>query len=521
MFLKNKNLYLLLPAVLLIGGYIIISQILLKDKTDMKLRVAFPYDKPASHYEPTRIHLGPEYIFLENIYSPLVELSNANGQPIGGVAEKFQWDENTNEYFLHIRKGLKTIDGYEITAFDAEFSLKRLLVNSSNTHGNFKDIICPDSKLETIESPCDGIEVKDKYTLVLRPGEKKPFLTHILTAIDFAVIPKTSVDPKTLKIVDYRNTSGPYYVDSSSNDGKILLKVNPNHYHYSDELPQEVEFIPSGIGDHKSSIDLYKEGEVDHITTIDKLNPEKVIGLSKEVDDASLHTTMDIRTFAVFFTERGMKEFSQDERLAYGKKIKEALSSYFLSRPGYQDRKQFLPPFGDGQLSDEQKEAIEKKIKNTSFDVKGGNFRLALLRVGSIDNYQKLLEQSLPGIEVFESNKIPALTNYGSLEEMPHAFIGGPDITFNEDISLITYSVNAGVFGMTKTERQRWIAKYMSIIDKSVRLDMLQELHFKSLMEGVIFPLASSPYIALLRKPWKSNLPQIFANNPIWTITKN
>ncbi|PIP94736.1 MAG: hypothetical protein COW00_02385 [Bdellovibrio sp. CG12_big_fil_rev_8_21_14_0_65_39_13] len=522
MFLKNKLSLSLFVTILLIGGYIAIKiQVSQKDKKDMKLRVAFPYDKPASHYEPTRIHLGPEYIFLENIYSPLVELSNANGQPIGGVAEKFQWDEKTSEYYLHIRKGLKTIDGYEITAFDAEFSLKRLLVNSSNTHGNFKDIICPDSELETIESPCDGIEVKDKYTLILRPGEKKPFLTHILTAIDFAVIPKTSVDPKTLAIIDYRNTSGPYYVDSSSEDGKILLRVNPNHYHYSDALPQEVEFIPSGIGTHKSSIDLYKEGKVDHITTIDKLNPEKIINLSKEVNDASLHTTMDIRTFAVFFTERGLKEFSSDERLAYGMAIKDALSSYFLSQPGYQDRKQFLPPFGDGQLSEDQKETVEQKIKNMKTDIRGEKLKLALLRVGSIENYQKPLEKALPGIEIYESNKIPALTNYSSLEEMPHAFIGGPDITFNEDISLITYSINAGVFGMSKVERQQWIAKYMSIIEKSARLDMLQKLHFKSLMDGIIYPLASSPYIALLRKPWKSHLPQIFANNPIWTITKN
>jgi len=154
-------------------------------------------------------------------------------------------------------------------------------------------------------------------------------------------------------------------------------------------------------------------------------------------------------------------------------------------------------------------------------DVRGEKLKLALLRVGSIENYQKPLEKALAGIEIYESNKIPALTNYNSLEEMPHAFIGGPDITFNEDISLITYSINAGVFGMSKIERQQWIAKYMSIIEKSARLDMLQKLHFKSLLDGIIYPLASSPYIALLRKPWKSHLPQIFANNPIWTITKN
>ncbi|MEK6625285.1 MAG: hypothetical protein AABY86_09970 [Bdellovibrionota bacterium] len=49
----------------------------------MKLKVAFPYDRPVNQYEPTKIHFAPEYIFLENVFSPLIELSTSNGQPIG------------------------------------------------------------------------------------------------------------------------------------------------------------------------------------------------------------------------------------------------------------------------------------------------------------------------------------------------------------------------------------------------------------------------------------------------------
>ena len=492
-----------------------------KDNETMKLRVAFPYNQPVDKYEPTMIHFGPEYIFLENIFSPLVELSTSNGNPVAGVAEKFQWDEKTNEYYLYIRKDLRTIDGKQINAYDAEFSLKRLLVLASNTHGNFKDLICPNSELKDIESICDGIKVKDEFTLVLSPGEKKAFLTNIITAIDFAVIPKSSVDPVTLKIVDYRNTSGPYYVDSSSADGKILLKINPNHYHYDKGLPQEIELVPSGIDGHPSAIDLYKENKIDHITTIDKLGPGQIVKFSKGLNDASLHTTMDIRTFAIFFTERGLKELSVDERLAYGKAIKKSLSSYYLSLPGHQDRKQFFPSFGDGQLSKSQEEELAKKLEGVPSKKSGKGFKLSLLRVGVLSDYKGHLEKGLPEIDVFEGTRIPTLSSYGSLEEMPHAFLGGPDITFNEDISLITYSINVGLFGMEKDKRQKWLKNYMSILDKSERLSLLQNLHYESLIDGVIYPLASSPYVALVRKPWKSHLPQIFANNPIWTIKKD
>jgi len=510
----QKIVVVLVSVAISLAAYGFFSK---KDEKTMKLKVAFPYSQPVEEYEPTKIHFAPEYIFLENIYSPLIEVSNANGNPVAGVAEKFQWDENTNEFFLHLREDLRTVDGRKITAYDAEFSLKRLLLIASNTHGNFKDLICPHSEIKDIESGCDGIEVRDEYTLILRPGEKKAFLANIITAIDFAIIPKGSVDPKTLEIVDYRNTSGPYYVDSSNDDGRITLKINPNHYHYSEDLPQEIELIPSGIDGHPSSIELYKQGKIDHITTIDKLGPEKIIKLSKEVDDASLHTTMDIRTFAIFFTERGLKEFSAQERLAYGKAIKNALSSYYLSQPGFQDRKHFFPAFGDGQLSKEQQDSLESQIEGVEAKQTGTNFKLSLLRVGSLEDYKAPLESVLPEIDVYEGTKIPTLASY-KMDEMPHAFLAGPDVTFNEDISLISYSINVGLFGMDKNERQDWLKRYMSILDKSERIDRLQKLHYKALSDGVIYPLASSPYIALLRKPWVSHLPHLFANNPLWTI---
>jgi hypothetical protein len=439
---------------------------------------------------------------------------------VAGVAEKFQWNEETDEFYLHIRKDLKTVDGKVITAYDAEFSLKRLLVIASNTHGNFKDLICPNSEIRDIESVCDGLEVKDEFTLVLKPGKKKAFLANIMTAIDFAVIPISSVDPNTLKITDYRNTSGPYYVDSSNADGRVTLKANPNHYHYSRDLAQEIEIVPSGIDGHPSSIDLYKEGKVDHITTIDKLGPGKIINLSKDVSDASLHMTMDVRTFAIFFTERGLKELTSEERLAYGKAIKKSLESYFLSQPGFQDREHFLPNFGDGHLSKEQQARLSSIIESINPKKTAETFKLSLLRVGSSADYKKYLDVDLPGIEVFEGTQIPTL-GFSKLEEMPHAFLAGPDVTFNEDISFVSYSVNVGLFGMTKSERQEWLKSYMLVLDKEERLNLLQELQFKSLINGVIYPLASSPYIALLRKPWVSHLPHLFANNPLWAIKKN
>lgn len=103
---------------------------------------------------------------------------------------------------------------------------------------------------------------------------------------------------------------------------------------------------------------------------------------------------------------------------------------------------------------------------------------------------------------------------------MPDCFISGPDTGFMEDIGLISYSMYAGFFGMNRSEGNKWLANYMGILEKKERLQKLKDLHLKSLKDAIIVPLVSAPYVALARKPWKIELSQIYANNPLWPIVK-
>src|SRR5687768_10857304 len=108
----------LFGLILALGGFFSMRNVN-KDRT---LRVAFPVKLNASAFEPTNINLDYEYIFLENVFSPLVEISK-NGSIEPGVAEKVDWVGD--ELMLTIRKNLKTISGAPITVNDVVFSLKR------------------------------------------------------------------------------------------------------------------------------------------------------------------------------------------------------------------------------------------------------------------------------------------------------------------------------------------------------------------------------------------------------------
>lgn len=482
-----------------------------------EIKVAFPYNRPAKFYEPTRIHLAPEYIFLENTYSPLVEVSPKDASLLPGVAESWRWDGEI--LALKIRDNLKTVDGISITAKDAEFSLKRVLVRTGNTHGNFQSLVCGAAQIKTVNDDCEGLWTEGN-TLFIKVMGKSAFILPMLSGIDFAIIPKSSVDPKTLDIIDYRNTSGPYYVETDNEEGKILLKRNPNHYRASNDIPETIRLVPVDKANKTASLDLFEKGDVDFVTTIDGAKPEDVIAFSRNHSNSVLHSTANIRTVVLVFTERGLKELSDKERLVIGKRVKDALWPYFSSLPGYEVADQYFPSFSYGSLDDSTIQKLKAELPTDDLNLGGKRLKLTTVRVGDIAALRPLLEKAVPGIQVEEGANVPAFSKYERPEDMPYVFIGGPDTGYHEDISLISYMLVSGTFGMTKGERASWLAKYMAIPEQEDRLKMLKEIHEESLRKGVLMPLASCPYVALAKKGWKIELSRLFANNPIWLVKR-
>jgi hypothetical protein len=157
----------------------------------------------------------------------------------------------------------------------------------------------------------------------------------------------------------------------------------------------------------------------------------------------------------LFFSERGIRDLSVDERMAIGKKIKLSISEYFLKLPGYEDVFQFFPQHGDGAIANDQAKSIFEKAAFVP-GIESKKVSIEIVRVGKLDIYQNRIKAVLPNVEVTEGSTLPSFRTYNSIDEMPHAHISGPDTGFNEDISLISYSLTAGFFGLSQQERQTW-----------------------------------------------------------------
>lgn len=512
---KSGILSVLGVGILVVGGVTVMALGNLKNESTKELRVAFPAAKSALNYEPTKIHLGHEYIFLENVFSPLFEINPKDGQIGSGLAQSYEW--HGDDLILTIRDNSKTVSGSLITAEDVEFSLKRLLVLSGNTHGNFKDLVCPDSTLKSIEDKCSGIQ-RDGNKIILRAGKRKSFLVPMLAAIDFAIIPKSSVDPKTLAIVDFRETSGPYYVEKDDDKGNLVLKANPNHFRFTKDIPQQIKLVPTNLEDNRASIELFEKNLVDHLTTIDQAKAEELFAFAKKRDDVEIHATHKIRNLSLVFTEKGLKGFAAVERHQIGEKVRKAFDKILANKVTFEKTDEFFASLADGGLTAEEKKKISTSFNVSTVDIINKKIRIGLIRSGETESWKSEIQKSLPDSDVYQENNVPDFKKYDSETEIPDAFIASTDTGFSEDINLISYTLAAGFFGLSKTEREKWLAHYMENEDKTARLSLLKAIHFKSLNEAILVPIAVAPFLAIIRKPWRMNLSELYANNPLWLI---
>ena len=265
-----------------------------------------------------------------------------------------------------------------------------------------------------------------------------------------------------------------------------------------------------------ASLAAFKRGDVDFITTIDAARPENVIDFSREISNAKLHTTMNIRSFILVFTKRGLAELSSEQRFLIGNKVKEAFLKGFKDASGYQESFQYFPSFADGGLSkDEIAELQAHRAKATGTLPR--NLKLAVVRLGDKEKFVNMFKESMPEVAV-DVGPPPEFTKYDNPEDMPQMFLGGPDTGFLEDIGLLSYSLSAGLFGMSKPEREKWLADYMLITDKEERLEKLRAIHKQVLTTPVIIPLMVAPYVALIKGGWALDFPQYYGNSPLWQI---
>ena len=478
---------------------------------EFSVRVAFTAGTAITRFDPIRIQLDTEAVILDNLYSPLLRIGN-DGNIVPFFAEKFWWKGDS--LHLKVRNGYRTVDGHTVDVHDAEFSLRRVMSSHTNAHGDLALLICPDGKFENIDSPCPGLKVSgDELILTVVKSSYRSFLMKLLTTMDFGIIPRVSFDDSIPipKIKDYRNTTGPYYVEKDDPNGAYLLKANPNHWLINSGMPTQLEFVPTFTS---AALDLLEAGKVDFISCINVEPSAKLMEFRNDVR-FNFFDTYPIRKYFAATTQDQLSKYSKIERHAIYQKIREA----FLKHPdakGWNPSIDFYPALGEGSLDKNQLEQMQLIANNSTMTKTSQSITI---RVGK--RWNKMYEEVFKDNSEFKIVQASTLSPFLPLKDRPDFYITGTDSAFQESFSLISYNITADMVLLTKEESKPWLNKYISLEDKEERIKMLRELNFKTLESGLIGVIGEAPYTSVSRKPFRYEGSKFFAGSPLWVIRQN
>lgn len=493
----SQEHYKAIVLTILIAGGAVLTKEYLSPRQKSSLNLGYMFFGSINEIDPINIQSIYQANIIENIYSRLVDYDK-NGQIVCSLCSSFQIDKN-NIIFL-FENSSRSVSGKAITAADAKASLDRLMKTQTNTHGSLEYYL---------EEKDTAIKVENsKLTLSSKKDAWAPFVLSLLTSMDFSVVPISSLDKTHEKIINYRETSGPFFVDASDTAGRLILKGNPNHLQYSEKMPERINFIPIHSGEASQAflnqtIDMI---EVSYFAYDDDIN--KIV---TAIPDVKVHETLRIGLTSLVFTSRAMANSTPQERLSAGIAIKDIYNKNARKIYGAENTDEFFQSFGQGFITTEQRESLsQSRAKSERNSARRFTF-------GVTEKFRHLLKpEDFPSF--IELKFFPSYPGFLPEKDRPDIFIINTDSSFDEDISALSYLFSQGTFSLSKESGATWIQKYMDITSKKDRISHLRDLHFQMLNEVKVFPISSQPYVTISTKKWDFDFPKIYAGAPLWKV---
>lgn len=495
---ESKNKLIKFVALIILIS-VAISLSLKMDKRINTLKIAYSYFEEINKLDPANVTDIYQANLLENLYVRLLEYDN-DGNLVCNLCSSFEVNEKS--LYFKIRKDLMTVDNHSVGADDVARSFRRLIRSRSNTHGELGMFIEDESSIYS----------ENGYLVIkMKKLNYSQFILPILTSMDYSIIPSVSLDENE-KIVDYRNTSGPYFIKSES-ENWIFLSANPNSINYSTEMPQEIKVIKVA---NQNAIDMFKKSEVDviDVTMYPRSSTYKNLFADKSISFKSFKT-LPMNLLYLGISLRAREAFSKDELFSACKIIKEKYKEFDTFGYGHTDAYQFFQGSGNGQLEDsELKELIELREKNYTHGTPK-KIKLGVLSRSFEKVREAFEDQSF--IEIVSYDNDPAFLDQN---KQPDIFIQTTDSSFTEDINVISYNLNSGNFGLSKKQSEEWFSRYLDQDNKENRILMIKNLQKEILSKPVLCPVVISPYWAISRNDLDLNFPTHFPGSHWWKIRR-
>lgn len=492
----KRFVYIFLALIALLG-----TQLIMKNSDNSKpMIVSMFWKKSYKTLDPAKISYINEAIIIDNLYRNLITFDNY-GNIVADLVDTFYWDGMS--YVFQISGTKLTSNGNPITVEDALLSLKRLMILDKNNHGRLKKYICGAEEIKKLDDHCSGLKTKGDL-LFVTPNKKisKDLLLNLFTGIDFKVLQKNSFElsPPYL-IFDYSNTTGAYFVDKSSDLVEATFQLNKHFENVNSGSPKTWKIKSSELTEKVSNVGR----GIDLITTASIINWEN---FQLDNSEFSLFKTLPIAIELVAFSKKGQRDFSIYERAFAVDEIR----NFLLDKVEKNKEKtyQFFPKDSVGFIGKDDEDKIVSIFKEKIMPkniIKIGFPKSLIKTIGDYSILKKL------NIEIVEFE----LSSYSVDSVDVDAVYTQTDTAVQEELSLLEYNFNFGIFGLGPSESSNWLNNYVTK-ERSERIKILKDFHFEVLSGLKLAPLYAMPYFAITTKNWQFKMSNQSASTKIWQI---
>ena len=173
---------------------------------------------------------------------------DGENQIVPGLAEKWEYDEESCTYTFHIRDGIKWHDGEAFTADDVKFTIEAIMDpdNGAENAPNYEDV--------------QEITVVDEKTVSFRLAAPNVAFLEYMT---MAILPKHLLEGEDMQESDFfRNPvgTGPYRIESWDQGQSIVMVKNEDYYLGCPKIDRIIFKI---VGDDNAQAVQMEAGELD------------------------------------------------------------------------------------------------------------------------------------------------------------------------------------------------------------------------------------------------------------------
>lgn len=202
---------------------------------------------------------------------------DGNDQIVPGLAETWDYDEQTYTYTFHLREGVKWHDGEPFTADDVKFTIEAIMdpENGSENAPNYEDV--------------EEITIIDAQTVAFRLTEPNVAFLEYMT---MGILPQHLLAGQDMQESDFFRSpvgTGPYKLESWDAGQSIVLVKNEDYYLGAPKIDRVIfKIVPD---DNAQAVQL-QSGELD-LALLDPKNAQSFAG----TDGYTLYdmTTADYR----------------------------------------------------------------------------------------------------------------------------------------------------------------------------------------------------------------------------------